>query len=659
MGCWDCDGSSSRVHDEVCVHKKRTCTDILCLTLFGLFWIGFLLIAAFAFYVGDPLRLVYGTDSFGNVCGRKNSHMDRVSYSGLDLRNQKYVFFMDGNNLKKGLKICVSTCPNETMNSMADIALYYQRTGTNLCRYDYNFSESRSQDDFNKLNYDAGKGLGPCPTFPVYPSRPILNRCIPTNIIGLAKNLGGGLYDYFNSFDTFKQIVGDIIISWREVVVMSAASLLITLMVVFLIHFMANLVAWILLIIVSVSMLLLTAIMWYTYFDLKYKLDWEFSKYTNVVSETWRNEKAFLVIAIVTTVVTVILCLICLVMRKRVKLVVALFHESGACIRSMPGLLLQPFWTFLMLAAFILFWIFVITAMATADYDDKTDQQLAFRARRPSAIMSGSGDLSFGQSDLSILSTVQYNRPSWVRYMWWYAVIAFLWNCEFILGCQQLVIAGAVSSWYFCRDRSNLPCPVGRSIRRLFCYHMGTVALGSFLITLLQIPRIILAYISAKLKDHEDWQIVKGILYCCSCCLWMLESFLQYLNRNAYSVTAYKGTAYCSSARIAFTTIASNAIRVATINSVGDFILFLGKCTVTAITAIAATLLLKVRYPHTTSGDQDDLLINNVALSSSGPFDSSQNMDQLNFYAVPLILISIIAFFIAHCVLSVYEVSTA
>ena len=649
MGCFDCD--SARIHDEVCAPKRRTCTDILCLTLFGLFWAGFASIAVFAFFVGDPLRLVYGTDSFGNVCGRKNAHVDRVSYSGLDLTSQKYVFFMDANNLKKGLKVCVSSCPNQTLNSIADLSLYYQRTGTNLCRYDYNFGpDARSQDDVNRQNIDASKGLGPCPTFPVYPTRSVLNRCIPLNIVGLAKNLAGGMYDYFNSFDTFKQIVGDIMISWREIVIMSGVSLLITLIVVFLIHFVANLVALILLVIVSVSMLLLTGVLWYTYFDLKYKLDWEFSKYTNVVTETWRNEKAFLVLAIITTVVTVILCLICLVMRKRVKLVVALFDESAACIRAMPGLLFQPVWTFLVLAAFILFWLFVVLAMATADYGDKTEQALSFRARRPSPI-STNGDLSFGQSDVSTLTSVNYTRPSWVRYMWWYAVIAFLWNCEFILGCQQLVIAGAVSSWYFCRDRSNLPCPVGRSIRRLFCYHMGTVALGSFLITLLQIPRIILAYLSAKLKDYEDWQVVKGILYCCSCCLWVLENFLQYLNRNAYSVTAYKGTAYCSSARIAFTTIASNALRVATINSVGDFILFLGKCTVTAITAISATLLLKVRFPHTA---EDEFLTANTTLPSD---PSSQNVDQLNFYAVPLILISIIAFFIAHCVLSVYEVS--
>lgn len=668
MGCFDCD--SARIHDEVCTPKKRTCTDVLCLTLFGLFWAGFIAIAAFAFFVGDPLRLVQGTDSFGNVCGRKNIPIDRIPYSGMDLRDKRYVFFMDANNPKQGLKICVSACPNvSTITDQAGMSLYYQKTGNNLCRYDYDFASPRAGEDYSRADQDGRKGLGPCPAYPVPPSRPILNRCIPTNLIGAIKSLGGGLYEYFHSFDTFKQIVGDIMVSWREILIMSLASVLITLVVVFLIHFVASLVAWFLLIIVSVAMILLTGVLWYTYVDLRFKLNDELIKYTNVVPETWRNQTAFLVMAIISTIATVILCLICLVMRKRVKLVVALFDESAHCIRAMPGLLFQPVWTFLVLATFIIFWIFVVLAMATANYGDRTDQPLSFKTRRPSVVTSN-GDLTYGQSDVSTLTSVNYNKPSWVRYMWWYAIIAFLWNCEFILGCQQLVIAGAVSSWYFCRDRSNLPCPVGRSIRRLFCYHMGTVALGSFLIMLLQIPRIILAYVTEKLKSYEDWQVVKGILYCCSCCLWVLEKFLQYLTRNAYSVTAYKGTAYCSSARIAFTTIASNALRVATINSVGDFILFLGKCTVTAITAIAATLLLKVRFPHT--ADEAFLMTNDTmsnsssttpsplspSLSSYDPSDPQQNMDQLNFYAVPLVLISIFAFFIAHCVLSVYEVSS-
>lgn len=34
---------------------------------------------------GDPYRLLYGVDSWGNVCGRNNTPIENVSLSGLDM----------------------------------------------------------------------------------------------------------------------------------------------------------------------------------------------------------------------------------------------------------------------------------------------------------------------------------------------------------------------------------------------------------------------------------------------------------------------------------------------------------------------------------------------------------------------------------------------
>lgn len=66
---------------------------------------------------------------------------------------------------------------------------------------------------------------------------------------------------------------------------------------------------------------------------------------------------------------------------------------------------------------------------------------------------------------------------------------------------------------------------------------------------------------------------------------------------------------------------------MATINSIGDFILFLGKCIVTAITGSIGLIVLK-------------------------------RNKELHFYAAPTLVICIFSFFIAHCILSLYEVCT-
>lgn len=49
------------------------------------------------------------------------------------------------------------------------------------------------------------------------------------------------------------------------------------------------------------------------------------------------------------------------------------------------------------------------------------------------------------------------------------------------------------------------------------------------------------------------------------------------VSQNAYAATAINSTSFCTSARDAFVLLVENALRVATINAVGDFVLFLGK----------------------------------------------------------------------------------
>lgn len=50
-----------------------------------------------------------------------------------------------------------------------------------------------------------------------------------------------------------------------------------------------------------------------------------------------------------------------------------------------------------------------------------------------------------------------------------------------------------------------------------------------------------------------------------------------FFTQNAYTATAINSTNFCTSAKDAFVILVENALRVAAINTVGDFMLFLGK----------------------------------------------------------------------------------
>ena len=50
-----------------------------------------IIIGAFALVFGDIFRLIYGVDSFGNVCNRHNRPLTNVTNSGRDLSQRPYV----------------------------------------------------------------------------------------------------------------------------------------------------------------------------------------------------------------------------------------------------------------------------------------------------------------------------------------------------------------------------------------------------------------------------------------------------------------------------------------------------------------------------------------------------------------------------------------
>ena len=69
--------------------------DLFCLILFVLYVAAMGCISAYAIYSGGASRLIYGMDSFGNICGQKNQPVGSHSYHGLDMTNRKFVYFFD------------------------------------------------------------------------------------------------------------------------------------------------------------------------------------------------------------------------------------------------------------------------------------------------------------------------------------------------------------------------------------------------------------------------------------------------------------------------------------------------------------------------------------------------------------------------------------
>lgn len=612
--------------------RVRGCTDVFMLVLFILFWFLLILIAAFALVFGHPKRLIHGYDDFGNICGTKNEKIGDLEHSGLDMTEKPYLFYLDVKNIKKSMKICVSKCPTKSLNSMDELKEFYKETSSNLCRYDYNFTA-------DKLPELSSSAMGPCPVFPVYDSIVILKRCVPRAVKEVAESVISNAYDAINSWDTVEHVLSDLFATWPHILVFSLLAFIFSLVTISFLHFLASIVAWIFMIIITVVTVGWTAVLWWTYATIKYDLD--VKPVQTWLVRTIHNEQAFLTFSIIATILTIILLLLVIAMRKHIGFISELFKEAAKCLAEVPSLFLQPILTFLILFGFFAFWTTIAVYLATANYQGvdkmKPYENLDVPTTVPSqqysnpAAMSDIAPNNFSANDLKehkSFTRVKYMDSTWVKYMWWFHIIGLIWTSEFILASQQMVIAGAVAAWYFQKSKKEGGDEgwfVLQAIRRLLCYHLGSVALGSFLITIFKVPRLILMYIQTKLKASEESDVAKCCLKCWACCFYCVECFIRFMNHNAYTVIAMQGHPFCTSARIAFNTIVNNVVKFTALNSAGDFILFLGKCIVTLITTIIAIVYFK-------------------------------HDENLHFYAIPVLLTTVFSFFIAHAIISLYEV---
>ncbi|XP_068084126.1 choline transporter-like protein 1 [Anabrus simplex] len=427
----------------------------------------------------------------------------------------------------------------------------------------------------------------------------IVNRCIPVKEA-----------QFINKYATapettqfFQTLSEDLEQCRMKILYLFLIALGFSVLIMILFRFFVGIVVWSVLVAVVVVGIIGTVYLWIVWVGETRK-----PKEDTTSGTQSKMAPAYLAFAIITTIVTVILTLVIIAMRKRIKLVIQLFKEAGKSISSMPCLLIQPFLTFLMIGVAVAVWLFCFAWIESAG--------LLVVENAPTF-----------QTDCKLDGTTKayYKQDTTIKVAEWYNIFALLWFVNFFIGCQHMVIAGAVSAWFFTRDKSSLGFPIVRAYGNVVRYHLGSIALGSFLIALVQMVRLVLKFIESLVKGKDN-----GVSRCffrvCQCCLYCYEKFLQYLTRNAYIEIAMFGYNFCKAGREAFQLIAANILRLGAINCLGDLVLILGKAVV-----VAATVLIGVAM-----------------------FQKEEN---LHYEWILLVLVGVIAFLISHGFLTVFEMA--
>lgn len=86
------------------------------------------------------------------------------------------------------------------------------------------------------------------------------------------------------------------------------------------------------------------------------------------------------------------------------------------------------------------------------------------------------------------------------------------------------------------RDKKRLSWTVTKGFGYLIRYYLGTIAFGALIIGIVRLVRAMISFVQNRLKKFDN-DLVRGILWCCQCCLWCFECALKFLTRNAYIET--------------------------------------------------------------------------------------------------------------------------
>ncbi|XP_069561013.1 choline transporter-like protein 2 isoform X1 [Brachyistius frenatus] len=637
---------------------NRGCTDILCCIFFILALLGYFSVGILAWSQGDPRKVIYPTDSRGQFCGQ----------AGTPLAKKPFLFYFNILKCASPLvllefqcpttQLCVESCPGR------HLTLVKAKLG-NTEDHEYYSKYCKDGVDFAKLSPPEILREGLCPAM-LIPSKAFTRRCLPALetmkggmvVVDNETTLDGGMGVSVNATDLLEaskksnvvvegrqvamRIFEDYTQSWHWILLGLVIAMLVSMLFIVLLRFLAGIMIWIMIILVILVIGYGVVHCYFEYASLNKQpgadvtirdlgLQTDFSVYLQV-KQTWL---AFMVILIIVEVVIILLLIF---LRKRILIAIALIKEASKAVGHIMSALLYPLLTFTLLAVVIAYWAITAVFLSTSNeqvYKVFNNSICNFSRNICNPKTFNTSNVLAECPDAECLFAFYGGETIYHKYLilfQFYNVFLFFWCANFVTAMGQVTLSGAFASYYWAfKKPEDIPAyPVFSSLGRALRYHTGSLAFGSLILSLVQVIRVLLEYLDHKLKGAQN-KFAKFLLRCMKCCFWCLEKCIKFLNRNAYIMIAIYGKSFCSSAQDAFFLLMRNIVRVAVLDKVTDFLLFLGKLLIVGIVGIFSFFFFSGRIK---------------AIEEAAP--------SLNYYWVPILTVVVGSYLIAHGFFSVY-----
>jgi choline transporter-like protein 2/4/5 len=275
-------------------------------------------------------------------------------------------------------------------------------------------------------------------------------------------------------------------------------------------------------------------------------------------------------------------------MMKRIAVAIGIINEAAKAMAAVGiTAVLWPLVGFVQSLINIIWFLIICLFLAALTKYDPLTMQVSYRGSGSSlvgSIVNGTiTQVANNASATSTFSNYLSINDQTLMIVWAINIFGFLWTHAFTRYIHYMTLSGAFANWYFATDKHTINGKtVIKSFGRTLRYHLGSIAFGSLILTIVQMIRLAFNYMMKKLEKGKDNPVIKFLWCCVNCCLKCLERFIDFLNKNSFIMIAIHGWGFCKAAKEAFLLLLRNALRVAAVNVLGDFLLFLGNLVVTA-----------------------------------------------------------------------------
>lgn len=160
-----------------------------------------------------------------------------------------------------------------------------------------------------------------------------------------------------------------------------------------------------------------------------------------------------------------------------------------------------------------------------------------------------------------------------------------LWIINFLKAQSSFITMVSASTYYFDSNAEKDGfADVGLGFKFAFMFHAGSLALGSFIIALVQFIRTVFAVLAEQAQNASgDNAAVKIMVKIGECCLKCIEKIVDYINTMAYGYIAVSGDSFCSSAWNGFLLNLKFGLEFAWANFIAASFILLGKIGLTIL----------------------------------------------------------------------------